>query len=180
MQGLPQQGARAIHRHEGLSLRFRWEYGKKVSIHGIISLKEVVMIMAKKDKLSEENIRAYLEAYDDFNKIRKSLGIKGNPKVDSQVSEAIAANKIGFEITHKGYLDGKLGSNTYEVKGTGYNNNKARFSQNRATKVIWVKLLSKDTYEIREINDPKSVYDDALKSSVGIVDLSKYEYTVIK
>lgn len=140
----------------------------------------MVMIMAKKDKLSEENISVYLEAYDDFNEIRKSLGIKGNPKVDSQVSEAIAANKIGFEITHDDNLDGKLDSDTYEVKGTGYNNDKARFSQNRATKVIWVKLLSKGNYEIREINNPKSVYDDALKSSIGIVDLSKYEYTVIK
>ncbi len=129
--------------------------------------------------LNLASINKYLAAYDSFYGARASLKIKGNPKFDSQVSESIAANKIGFTISHKNHLDGYLGNDTFEVKGTGYKNDKAHFAQNNATRIIWVKLIAKGKYEVREMSDPSAIYSAASSSPLEFVDLSKFQYTVL-
>ena len=61
---------------------------------------------------------------------------------------------FGFHIDHSRGVDGinPQTNETYEVKGSGYSNNKVRFNlNNRADHVIWVKIRRK-SIEIREID----------------------------
>ena len=98
--------------------------------------------MSKMKKLySDADYIEYMEAYDEFyKKMCTIFGTSGCPRLDSQFSENIAADKVGFALEHKNGFDGvdNLGK-TYEVKGTGYTNTKVRFSSKKADYVIWVK-----------------------------------------
>ncbi len=92
-------------------------------------------------KYSDTDYIEYMKAYDEFYKKRCTIfDSDGCPRLDSQFSENIAADKVGFTLKHKNGFDGvdDLGQ-TYEVKGTGYTNTKVRFSDKKADYVIWVK-----------------------------------------
>jgi hypothetical protein len=111
-----------------------------------------------------------MKAYDDFyDKRRNIFKSRGCPKLDSQFSENIAADKVGFVLDHKNGLDGTdSNGNTYEVKGTGYTNTKVRFSKNQADHVIWVKA-TQHTVFIYEMDN--NIYSNLDQN--GFVDMSK-------
>ena len=96
---------------------------------------------SKKTRYSDSDYKEYMRPYDEFYEKRcKIFKSKGCPKLDSQFSENIAADKVGFKLDHKDGIDGvDANKETYEVKGTGYTNTKVHFSKNKADHVIWVK-----------------------------------------
>lgn len=96
----------------------------------------------------------YLTAYSAFATSKVAFAPRSTVKVDSQFSERLAADLFGFDVDHSRGLDGINPSTnkTYEVKGTGFSNDKARFDpKNRADHVIWIKVRN-GSVEIREID----------------------------
>ena len=133
-----------------------------------------LVIPAKsKTKKSASNYRDYLVAYRNFAKKKRIFAPNSNVKVDSQFSEKLAADYFSFDVNHSSNLDGvnPITGQTYEVKATGFSNNRVRFnSQNIADHVIWIKVY-KNKVVIREIDN--AVYN-SLEPSNGFINLSSY------
>ena len=89
----------------------------------------------------------YLNAYRTFSIAKQQFAPGSTVKVDSQFSEALAADLFGFDINHQGGFDGvdPNTGDTYEVKGTGFCNNRVRFNPGVVPKhVIWIKVTKKE------------------------------------
>ena len=90
---------------------------------------------------------AYLNAYRTFSVAKQQFAPGSTVKVDSQFSEALAADLFGFDINHQGGFDGvdPNTGDTYEVKGTGFHNNRVRFNSDVVPNhVIWIKVTKKE------------------------------------
>ena len=123
-----------------------------------------------KKLFSDEDYIEYMRAYDEFYEKRcKIFGPKGCPRLDSQFSENIAADKVGFKLKHKNGVDGiDVSGKTYEVKGTGYANTKVRFnSRNEADRVIWVKATQ---YKVFVYEVDNTIYSNCDQN--GFVDMT--------
>ena len=123
----------------------------------------------KTNSFSDKDYIEYMKAYDEFYQKRHNiLKLKGCPKLDSQFSEHIAADKVGFTLKHKDGLDGiDTTGQTYEVKGTGYTNTKVHFSQNKADRVIWVKATQCKVF-VYEVDN--NIYSNCDQN--GFVDIA--------
>ena len=114
----------------------------------------------------------YLLAYRDFTNKKRIFAPSSTVKVASQFSERLAADYFSFDVNHSSYFDGvnPITGDTYEVKGTGFSNNKVHFnSTNIADHVIWIKVC-RNKIVIREINN--AVY--SALTSTGFINLSSY------
>jgi len=83
----------------------------------------------------------------------------------------LAADAFGFHINHKNGFDGvdPHTNETYEIKGSGYSNNKVKFNVNNiADHVIWIKIRRK-AIEIREVDT--DIYNHL--DSNGFVNINK-------
>jgi len=125
----------------------------------------------------------YLIEYKNYTKNKRSFAPGSTVTVDSQFSERLAADLFGFDVDHSKGLDGINPSTnkTYEVKGTGFSNNKARFDpNNRADHIIWIKVRN-GLVEIREIDvdiynhlDPNGFVN--INKNMQQISLVKYTY----
>ena len=107
-----------------------------------------------KTNKTASDYKEYLTAYRDYTKSKRRFSPGSTAKVDSQFSERLAADVFNFDIDHTKGLDGiNLNTKeTYEVKASGFANNKVHFNKsNKADHVIWIKVR-KDKIEIREID----------------------------
>lgn len=96
----------------------------------------------------------FLLAYKEFTMKTRIFSPGSTVAVPSQFSEKLAADIFGFDVDHSLNLDGlhPITNETYEVKGSGYSNNKVRFNpNNQADHVIWIKVRN-GKVEIREID----------------------------
>ncbi len=96
----------------------------------------------------------FLLAYKKFTMKTRAFSPGSTVAVPSQFSEKLAADIFGFDVDHSMKLDGLHPSTyeTYEVKGSGYSNNKVRFNpDNQADHVIWIKVKN-GKVEIREVD----------------------------
>lgn len=72
----------------------------------------------------------YLVSYKSFTMAKRKFVKRSCAEVDSQFSERLAADIFNFDVDHSSNLDGKglISGDTYEVKATGFSNNKAHFN----------------------------------------------------
>ena len=127
--------------------------------------------MSKSKRLHSDKVyKDYMIAYDAFFKKRKAIFKRSCLKLDSQFSESLAADYVDFDLKHKDGFDGFDSNNeSYEVKGTGYTNNKVHFNVKYiADHVIWVKAEPKKV-TIYEMDT--GLYQNL--DANGFVDLSK-------
>lgn len=136
------------------------------------NISKLVIPPGSKTGKKAEDYRDYLKAYREFAKDKQTFARQSSVKVDSQFSERLAADCFGFDVDHSNYLDGinPATRETYEVKATGFNNNKVRFNPSKkANHVIWIKVNRKSVI-IREISD--CVYYEL--DSYGFIDLATF------
>ena len=142
---------------------------KKVHMENISKL---VIPPGSKTGKKAKDYRDYLKAYRKFAKEKQAFAPKSNVKVDSQFSERLAADCFGFDVDHCKDLDGinPATNETYEVKATGFINNKVRFNPSKkANHVIWIKV-NRESAIIREISG--CVYSEL--DSNGFIDLDTF------
>lgn len=105
---------------------------------------------------SDKEYKEYMKAYDEFFNKKLSIFEGGSPRLDSQFSESIAADYFEFNLDHKDGFDGhNSNGESCEVKGTGYNNSRVKFTvdQRSAQHIYWVKADGKNkAVEIQEID----------------------------
>lgn len=84
----------------------------------------------------------YMRAYHRFYERKLAIFGKSSLRLDSQFSESIAADYFDFTLEHKNGVDGhNKNGESCEVKGTGYNNTRVRFTpaQKSADHIYWIK-----------------------------------------
>jgi len=118
---------------------------------------------------SASDYKNYLIAYRSFSNQKNKFAPKSTVKLDSQFSECLAADYFSFRKSAKKHFDGYRvvagKKEYYEVKGTGFNNNRVSFNPvNQADHVIWIKATSTEV-EIREINN--AIYNSLPKVAKG-------------
>lgn len=100
--------------------------------------------------------KEYMIAYDDFFNKKLSIFGSGSPRLDSQFSEALAADYYDFNLDHINGYDGYTSNNeSCEVKGTSYTNSRVRFSKltPKAQHIFWVKTNGQNrTVDVLEID----------------------------
>lgn len=136
------------------------------------NISKLVIPPGSKTGKKAEDYRDYLKAYREFAKDKQAFARQSSVKVDSQFSERLAADYFGFDVNHYNDLDGinPATSETYEVKATGFNNNKVRFNPSKkANHVIWIKVNRKSVI-IREISG--CVYSKL--DNNGFIDLATF------
>ena len=138
-----------------------------------ITFNDLILYPLSKTKKQIKDYEKYIEGYLKFQEVKSSFTKnKTTLKLDSQFSEALAADVFFFDINHKKGLDGQdsMTNKTYEVKGTGINNDRVKFSKkNKADYVVWVKLKS-DTIILTKMNN--DIYNSL--NSDGYVSLNSY------
>jgi hypothetical protein len=98
----------------------------------------------------------YLVAYKLFSSAKYKFAPGSTETLDSQFSECLAADYFSFVRSTENDFDGykMVGSKKeyFEVKGTGYDNNRVSFNPlNKADHVIWIKVTPTDVI-IKEIS----------------------------
>ncbi len=128
-------------------------------------------IVLQGNNYTPEEYKMYFTAYKTFAVIRESIFKKSvSLKVDSQISEGLVCDIYNFQLHHDDDFDAIFDDKNIEIKATGYNNDKVRFSNKVADRVFWLKV-TKDKLIINEISN--NVYN--MLDSRGFVSLAEIQ-----